>query len=58
MVELARRLRAERSVRKACEKWLRSELRSRVSAGRGSLKGCDVGMCGCGWVFREVWEVG
>ncbi len=36
IAELQRRLRAERGVRKACEKWLKAELRSRVSASRGS----------------------
>lgn len=29
LAEMRRKLRAERSIRKACEKWLRSELRSR-----------------------------
>jgi hypothetical protein len=32
--ELRRRLKAEHSVRKACERWLKSELKSRVSAAR------------------------
>jgi hypothetical protein len=32
--ELRRRLRAERGVRKACERWLRAELRSRVRGAR------------------------
>jgi hypothetical protein len=34
MGELRRRLKAEHSVRKACERWLKSELKSRVSAAR------------------------
>ncbi len=36
MSELTRRLKAERGVRKACERWLRVELRSRV---RGRVPG-------------------
>lgn len=40
--DMRRRLRSEKNLRKACEKWLRSELKSRVrgvflrDAGRGS----------------------
>lgn len=33
IAELRRRLRAERGVRKACERWLRAELRTRVRSG-------------------------
>ena len=39
--ELRRRLKAERGVRKACEKWLKAELKSRVGQSRTSHRSCE-----------------
>jgi len=49
VAELRRRLKAERGVRKACERWLRAELRTRVCCG----------CCGCifGGGGRGAYEV-